>query len=375
MKICPILFFPFQNKMDYSKHYRRPQNRRHKCHESSSDSCSSSEASRCKHVFKEETCKGHSNPNCRVKKCCKCGKIIICCKCRRGQTGPTGPTGPCCPGPTGPTGGFGPTGATGSVGPTGSSASVCLYGNGQDGDVDLCANPTAIAIPLTRDFYFNNLRVCGLVCTNSFRIFVRNTLTMEPGSVICNDGGDGGPCAGTGAPIGTCGRGTNGGLGIVTALRVFQGKGEDSDSPNIGGMGGDGQFPAGLLQPFRPTGGGPVLLNVFPGNTSVHDLNGLVLWGGTGGGGAVGAGGGGGAGIVVVSACRIEGTGEIRARGGNGSPLAGATGGGGGGAVILNYTEKSPSANITLNVQGGLGANGGQNGQPGNIYVVKVQLP
>ena len=336
--------------MDYSKRHHREKRHRKRDQKppqsadfsSNSKTSYSSDEDECKHLYKDHKCHGHDG--CRPKKCCK------------GKPGPTGPVGP-----TGAAGERGDTGATGSV--------AGLFGNGDDGNIDLCINPNAIPNPMDRDYYFRNLKVCGKLCTGGFRIFVRETLEFVNGAVICNDGGNGGPCTGSGAPLGTCGAGTNG---------LFAGKGVDADTPTIGGQGGQGKYPPGNLLPFTPSGGGPNLLNSFPQNVLGRDLNGVRISGGTGGGGddglppnGIGAtGGGGGAGVIIISAQHITGNGEIRARGGNGG-TNGKSGGGGGGGIIINYSVIDTD-DITINVAGGLGANGGTDGLPGSIYIVQV---
>ncbi len=344
--------------MDYSRHRRSRKlhsRRRDPCCESSTSTlCDRTSTSSCDHHYREVPCHNKGSGNCCIRRCCKCGHTTVICKCKRGRpgaTGPTGPTGPGCPCPP--------------------DINCCSFGNGSDGDVDLCLNPNAISNPLDRDYYFNNLKVCLKLRTGGFRIFVKDTLTLDEG-IICDDGGDGGPPNGIGAPLGTCGRGTNGGFGV-------NGHGENSDKPTIGGIGGFGKYAPGQLFPFSPTSGGAVILNFFPDNTRVRDLNGNMIWGGTGGGGDDGlppggitlTEGGGGAGNVMIAALNIQGNGTIRARGGNGSPT-GKTGGGGGGGIILDFRAKADDANIILDVQGGTGFNGGTNGTQGSIFIVQV---
>lgn len=362
-----------------SKHKHR--SRKHQKDSSSSDSSS------CSHDFQEHSNHGHHHSGCRVKKCCKCNKVIVFCKCKRGHTGSTGPTGPRGhkgdPGPTGPTGNAGPTGAsgatgspgpTGNPGPTGAPAPIppLLCGTAIDGDVDLCANPGALPYILDRDYYFNNLTVCGQIRTGGYRIFVCNNLTFVNGGIISNDGEDGCIVPGTvaaGAPFGTIGGGTDGGLAT---------HGTNANSPTIGGMGGAGRFPGGLTEPFRPSEGSANMFSLFPLNTSGRTLDGLVVTGGTGGGGDNSNGvvttGGGGGGVVLINAVNVFGTGTVQARGGHGCPI-GVNGGGGGGAIIFNYGYKDPNANITLDVSGGSGENGGSPGvgdPTTQIFVVQI---
>lgn len=299
-----------------------------------------------------------------------------CCICPPGATGATGPQGP-----------QGPQGFTGI--PEG------FFGNGSDGNIDLCAvlNGTAVLpsngpierrnyeFVLTRDAHFLTLNVCGKLNTKGYRIFARQLLELispnaENQAIICNNGCDGThTCGGPGALGATCGRGTNGG---------FDGPGESSTNPNIGGQGGSGMYAGGLLFPFSSDGGGPGNLNVFPENTRLQDLNGLRYWGGTGGGGSINVGGGGGGGIVLISALNIGGKGTIQALGGNGYPV-GETGGGGGGAIVLNYVnyiknvdmrslvnENTSIGDIYFDISGGNGSQSQFDGADGAIYIVKV---
>jgi Collagen triple helix repeat (20 copies) len=367
----------------------------------SEQSDSRESSSRCAHDFREQPCKGHDDANCRVKKCCKCGKIIVLCKCKgprgcrgptgprgpRGLTGARGPTGPTGPkgdpgtngttGPTGPTGIGGGTGPTGPIGPGGPILPALLCGEPIDGDVDLCANPNAIPNPLDRDYYFNNLTVCGNLKTCGFRIFVCENLTFVNGGTISNDGQDGGACTTNINSVCSCGSGT---VGSGTAGGCGR-AGANADTPSIGGMGGAGKYPGGALFPFRASDGDRNIFTLFPSNATGRTLNGVIASGGTGGGGddgiAPGLGfacGGSGGGVVVINAYNVLGDGKVSARGGNGSP-AGVTGGGGGGAIIFNYAFKALGANILLDVSGGLGQNGGSNGvgDPNTqIFVVQI---
>jgi len=315
----------------------------------------------CDHIFVKEKCHGYGDC-CVVKKCCKCNKIVICCKC------PPGPEGP--PGPVGPDGPEGPVGPQGPPGPEIPWDEIAegWFGSGVDGSYDLCVDPNALPNPLDRDYFFQDLTICGPLCTGGHRIFVRGTLTFGDLGVICNNGEDGGSCNGIGAPTATAGGGTNGTFGPGVA----------ANTPTLGGKGGDGKFPGGATYPFAPTSGGPHQFNHFPLNMTGRDLNGNQVMGGTGGGGDDGippnsvglSSGGGGGGVILIAAFRITGTGQIQAFGGNGG-AGGRTGGGGGGAIIINYIFKE-NDNITLNVNGGLGQNGGQNGEAGSIFVVQV---
>lgn len=374
----------------------RPKKDKHSSTSDTSDTSDSS-STRCAHDFREQPCKGHDS-HCRSKKCCKCGKVIVLCKCRgpKGCRGPTGPAGPkgCRgptgragrdgrigpsgpPGPQGPPGVMGPVGPPGPPGPAGPVLPALLCPEPIDGDVDLSKDPHAIPNPLDRDYYFSNLTVCGNLRTCGYRIFVCGTLTFVNDGIISNDGNDGAVFPSSDNSVcccsaGTIGAGTLGGCGRA---------GTNADTPSIGGAGGAGKYPGGSLFPFRASDGDRNIFTIFPSNSTGRTLNGIIASGGTGGGGDDGltpgigyACGGSGGGVVFISARNIAGTGTISARGGNGSP-AGRTGGGGGGAIILNYVSQAEGADVTLDVSGGIGQNGGSNGvgdPETQIFIVQV---
>lgn len=331
----------------------------------------------------------------KTKKCNNCGKLILFCARCKGLPGPTGPTGPCCTGPTGPTG---PQGPVGPVGPAG--IGVCIFGSGFDGDVDECAGQP-LPFPqrtMDRDYFFNNLTLCGNINTNGFRLFVRGTFTWN-GGIIFNNGQNGTQFTlGAGANYGTLGGGTAGGIinGDGTSYPA-----QTSQFPNAGGIGGTGSIRGGDPKQFSVSGGGRIscinidqcggdsqnrpefrgafLLNQFPQNSTGRTLDGEQIWGGTGGGGGLSAGGGGGGGIVGLYVCTLRGTGGLlQARGGdafNNPSTRAPAGGGGGGVIILSYVTVNPETVINFDVTGGLGANGGENGRPGQVFVVEISAP
>lgn len=329
----------------------------------------------------------------------------MCCRPKP----PVCPTGCKTTCPTGPTGESGQKGDPGNTGPAGNTGApfppIAIlpggdFGNGGDGNLDLCMNPNSLPNPLDRDYYFNNLTVCGTLCTGGYRIFVRDTLTLGDGAVICNKGESCLSCRGVGAPLGTCGRGTNGGFALVG----FRGPGENANAPTAGGMGGAGAYPGGNLYPLLPMAGQITLItppsppacppgsqppnpsnavgiwSQFPFNTQGRDLNANQIWGGTGGGGDIGAGGGGGGGVIIISALNVVAKGngiaiaKITVKGGDGS-TNGNTGGGGGGSIVFNYGYLSSNLCLTFDVSGGAGNGTGSPGGNGTLFVVPVLVP
>jgi hypothetical protein len=120
-----------------------------------------------------------------------------------------------------------------------------LFGNGADGAV--ATNDAT----LTRDMYYKDLTVNAnkTLETDGFRIFVKDTLTMNNGSVIQNSGATGtvgtvggNSGAGDGGSGGAAGGGAAGGsLQAGTAgSRGGAGGGASSGSPARGGGGGGG---------------------------------------------------------------------------------------------------------------------------------------
>ncbi|WP_144062722.1 DUF7507 domain-containing protein [Sphingobacterium paucimobilis] len=104
-----------------------------------------------------------------------------------------------------------------------------------------------------------------------------------------------------------------------------------------------------------------------PGAAIVSSFSRLYLGGGGGAGDANnatnGVKGGVGGGIVILTAGKIVGTGQIFANGGRGeagglgSAADGAGGGGAGGSIFINVNLPSPAANLTISAQGGNGGN------------------
>jgi hypothetical protein len=325
-----------------------------------------------------------------------------------GSTGSTGPTGPAGAtsgltgdtGPTGPQGATsGLTGDTGSTGPTGPDGSgFNLFGDGSDGDV-IIDNGT---IKLNTDMYYNNLTITGTGILNSsgYRVFVKYNLTLDDGAKIVNNGSNGfdqfSGSIGPGAPAGTLGGGGNGGNGANGINGSVAGS---STNPGLfgsllsnlfsGAKGGDNitSGAVGGIATGNPNiYGGSKILNLFPYNVTMRNLNGQALQGGCGGGGGgsgqilSGGGGGGGGGVIGVYAFNIigpaSGSALIQAKGGDGGTgqigVGGDGGGGGGGLILVVYHTSSDLVNITLDVSPGLRGSGAK---PGFAITQNVSYP
>jgi len=93
------------------------------------------------------------------------------------------------------------------------------FGDGSDGDATISSDTT-----ITRDRYYNNLTINGTkwLHADGHRIFVKNTLTMEGGAFVDNDGnagtdGLGGGGGGAGGSADSIGGGDVGGAGGIGA--------------------------------------------------------------------------------------------------------------------------------------------------------------
>ena len=275
------------------------------------------------------------------------------------------------------------------------------FGDGSDGDVTISSGTTAI----TRDMYYNNLTISGtgILQTNGFKLFVKNTLDLTNAGVgaIQANGTNGtnaaanvqglgvaGYEAGTLAAQSVGGNGINGGTGagstgLTATLVPTAGIGA---SGGAGGAGADGQPPI--------LGGSSGSASAITWGTFLHGpytqfLRGITLIGGGAGGrggssgggdgvnsGGGGGGGGGGAGIAPIYAYTILTSNStsskcIQAIGGNGgnggNGTAGVVGGGGGagagggGAIYIVYVNRAgPTISNMLDVSGGHGGRGGK---------------
>jgi hypothetical protein len=265
-----------------------------------------------------------------------------------------------------------------------------LFGDASDGDVVISSNTT-----IARDMYYDNLTVEAgfLLHTEGFRVFVRDTLTVEATATLGapgNDGEDGddgsGGAGGAGWSDGTVagavaggaaeGTGTQAGTGVSSSLG---GNGGDSGASDGGSDGASG---GAITAPLAESGG--QLRDVLQAikargvNTDTLEIRGGGggAGGGSTGGGDRGGGGGGGGGVAVIVARHIINNGTISCAGGAGGDaigtppsIGGGGGGGGGGLVVLIYRSYSGSG--TISVAGGLGGSdngvGGDQGDDGTI--------
>jgi hypothetical protein len=264
---------------------------------------------------------------------------------------------------------------------------AATFGDGTDGDVTINGTTTN----LISDMYYNNLTIIngGILNTACFRVFVRNTLTMNNASFIrCNGTAGSGLTGGTSPSTGPMGSGSAGGAGRNT---TGVGTASTARNPGVGGAGGTGGTgtpnaggAGGIItQPAANVGGGKVFRNIVNATLGRTVANVQVLGGSGGGGGGATlntgtatSGGGGGAGSILFVAARrtiIDGTSFLQANGGNGAAAAatgtGVAGGGGGGAG--GFAIFVSNANYTSNLQadggtGGAGAGGGAAGAVGS---------
>jgi hypothetical protein len=239
---------------------------------------------------------------------------------------------------------------------------VSLFGYGIDGDATISGTNT-----LTRDMYYSNLTINAnsVLVTASFRVFVRNTCTINAGGAIRNNGGNAGGAPGFGPFSQTLGGGGTGASGLDPGDVMGEAA---SDVVNAaGGNGGQGGFyvvnggSGGIAIPVTAANGGTNILRVLPNATLGRNLANVLVAGGAGGGAGGGnfdsqcGSGGGGGGVIMLAARIITGTGSIQARGGAGSVAAGGSGsggGGGGGGCVIVVSDQAPSG-ITIDVSGG----------------------
>jgi hypothetical protein len=249
-----------------------------------------------------------------------------------------------------------------------------FYGNGLDGDLLVTGSYT-----ITRESYYNNLTIQGggEVKPNGYKIYVKNTLTINASGSLNDDGTDS--------------TGQSGGAGIARKnfLLVLSSVGGAGGANSAGSNGGAVGVGAGVLNnsglsPVGGTGGRPAPGTGTPGNGGTINGSAQNIWGswmvgvvpaaaatsttctswtgGSGGGGAassgvgaVGGGGGGGAGMVWLAAKTINNSGRISANGGMGGPASGSGnagsggGGGGGNVVVITHTPVSLAGIIQAN--------------------------
>jgi len=253
------------------------------------------------------------------------------------------------------------------------------FGDGRDGDVTIYSNTF-----MTRDIYANNLTVTAgsILDTAGYRIFVRKKLTVD-GTIRCNGAPGVGSMPGFGISSGfgllLGGNGGSGGAGSGEGGISVVGLGGNGGNGGGAGGGGGGKVTTSNMIPISDIAS---LLNLRElATTSMTRYTGGA--GGGGGSGFIdawdehpGGGGGQGGGPVIIAAQFITGSGSIEAKGGDGAPAPETNtyggGGGGGGVIVIVYCHKGYDYALTLNVSGGQGYNGGQNGQPGQIIWWKV---
>lgn len=226
------------------------------------------------------------------------------------------------------------TTGTGSI-IRGSKIGNLYFGTGADGDVTISVNTS-----LSKDMYYNNLTInTGVTLNpNGYRIFVKDTLTINGTGLIARNGNNGGN--GDNATVNNVGSGAGGGGG---------------------GSGGSG----GIVAVFANN-------IVISNNTSIQALGGNGGNGGnasnshgSGGTGSVDTGGSGGAAATALSAGTISG-GLAGLGGGNGGTgqvnSAGNNGGNGSKASTLADSIGVASVDNTS----APGGNGGGNGTGGS---------
>jgi hypothetical protein len=252
------------------------------------------------------------------------------------------------------------------------------FGDGSDGaatgDGILAVPGTTLAggtYTATRDLFFQDLTLSGILNMAGYRLFVRGTLALT--GTIHNNGTTGSVLGGGAAPAGTLKgggaggiAGGSGGTGTVSGAAgasVTRSAGGSGGAGGAAGAGGPGA--AGTSAPPAATEGSyRALHSLLTGHIfGAGAIN--VLSGGAGGGGGgaadgTGGGGGGGGGGVVVSARVISwgAAASISAHGGDGEQSHGGTlnggGGGGGGGYVFVVCARKIGTSV-LNVLGGAG--------------------
>jgi len=267
------------------------------------------------------------------------------------------------------------------------------FGDGSDGDATITGSLTA-----SRELYYNNLSITGTgsIKPNGYKIYVKETLTIQTSASINDDGN---------APVGTTG-------GVALTARNYLGGASGGGANSIlnavaSGINGGGSTNASFNSlSLPPTGGIGGTAGARAGGTgggasqtSPHQkwngrwydgrwTGGAFNGGGGGGSGgcavadpalASGAGGSGG-GVVWIAAKNVVNNGRISANGGNGgnaSGSAGASAGGAGGAggLVCLVTKSTSYGVITANGgSGGTGVVGGGSGGPGSSGSVAIVI-
>lgn len=254
------------------------------------------------------------------------------------------------------------------------------YGAGYDGDVVVTGTYT-----LTRETHFNNLTVTGsgVVKPAGYRIFVKNTLSIDSGCSINDDGNSGSAnTAGTTLSlVGYLGRySTTGGggsagntNGSVANATVYESTYNDNGLLPNGGAGGSCGIRTGGAANTLTAATQRIFSDPFSGRKwgPAAATNEPFTGGGSGGGGAsanagaLGGGGGSGGGMVWLAAQTIVNNGRISANGGNGGNATGTAGvsgssggGGGGGGLVIVFTNTRASSCGSITAGGGTGGTG-----------------
>lgn len=209
----------------------------------------------------------------------------------------------------------------------------------------------------------SNLYMCdGAACPNGFK---GEGVGGTPDRVKDTAGTS--IATGTNYPGGSSGKGAPGNAGGAGGFHNAGGGG--GGNGGAGGRGAQGwqAWTSNSTQGFLPSGGVAGDDGGIGGSPIPQNINRLAL-GGSGGGGDVnnaaqGVQGGNGGGVVIIRAKQITGTGTIDVSGEEGelgvggSAPDGAGGGGAGGSVMIYADQASPSANLTINANGGRGGN------------------
>ncbi|MBV6340109.1 hypothetical protein [Candidatus Magnetobacterium casense] len=244
-----------------------------------------------------------------------------------------------------------------------------IFGDGSDGDVTISSNTT-----MSSDMYYNNLTVnTGVtLTTGGYRLFVRNTLTLNLGSIVGyrgNAGTDGtnGTAGFPDVPLGSSGTpGAAGSPGAALAENILGGAPAGAAS----GMGGAGGTSAGGSVGIAGTSGTSVAKSYCGSGTggSAGGSGGNSRIGYSGASGGAAGTGGSTSGTVynkphnVVFAIRLyddNGSDIIRSAGGT----AGSGGGGGGGGD-----------NVYPNGRGGGGGGAGGCGSGGGVVMISARI-
>ncbi len=243
------------------------------------------------------------------------------------------------------------------------------FGNGSNGVVSLNS-----ALTLTQDICATTFTSNGYaVNTNGWRILATQSITINDGSTVSDNGSNSG--SGAGANAGSVGGGASGGEGAV-GENAYPGS-PSSSSSALGGAGGT----AGSACTSSAAGSSPWNNS---SSTPYGNTNLLVGGGGGGGGGSTftsgyfGGTGGGGAGIIALAAPSIvfQGSPMLQASGaagfagnGNSTHTNCGSGGGGGGAALLFGSVSGSYSSSFGGGSGGAYSNAGNAGGSGGSGV------